>query len=280
MKDRRTDHLESLKPYGTSDLTYETYLKIRDILGMQVHQSSPEHHDELLFIVIHQTYELWFKLVLHELDKAKELLQNKNLLSANHFMKRVVEIFRLLVPQIHILETMTPQDFLEFRTRLGPASGFQSLQFREIEFVSGLKDERYFQFLKNIEDAETRLRKRLNEPDLPTVYLEMLKGMGFKLPDNVTRAHLIDNDADMEKVIQALRPIYKKPYDNLELYILTESLVDFDQYLGLWRDHHVRVVERIIGMKMGTGGSSGNQYLRSTTSKQCFPFLWRVRSSL
>ena len=175
---------------------------------------------------------------------------------------------------------MTPQDFLEFRTRLGPASGFQSLQFREIEFLSGLKDERYFQFLKNIADAETRLRKRLNEPDLPTIYLEMLRGLGYELPENVTRSHLLENEEDMNKVIQALRPIYKAPHDNIELYILSESLVDFDEYLGLWRDHHVRVVERIIGAKMGTGGSDGQKYLRSTTSKQCFPFLWRLRSSL
>jgi tryptophan 2,3-dioxygenase len=280
MKDRRNDHLQGLKPYGSDELTYETYLKIRDILGLQIPQSDPPHHDEMLFIVIHQTYELWFKLILHELEKTKRLIEEKNVLSANHFLKRVVEIFRLLVPQIHILETMTPQDFLEFRNRLGPASGFQSLQFREVEFIAGLKDERYFHFLKSISDAETRLRKRMEEPDLPTVYLQMLKAQGFKLPDNVTRAHLVENEADMEVVVQALLPIYKKPYDNLQLYILTESLVDFDQYLGLWRDHHVRMVERIIGAKMGTGGSSGQNYLRSTTSKQCFPFLWKVRSSL
>ena len=169
---------------------------------------------------------------------------------------------------------MTPADFLAFRHHLNPASGFQSLQFRELEFVAGLKDERYMTFFKNRPDYLRKLKERLGATDLRTLYLEMLNQLGFNVPENCTEP------SDMKKIIQALLPVYKSPADHLPLYLLSESLVDFDSQLGLWREHHVRVVERIIGFKRGTGGSSGVEYLQSTTTKKCFPYLWELRTEL
>lgn len=265
---------------NSGDLNYHNYLRIDELLDLQKLQSEPPHHDEMLFIIIHQAYELWFKLVLHELDAAVKLMRAANVLMANHFLTRVVEIFRILVPQIHILETMTPMDFLEFRNRLVPASGFQSIQFREIEFMAGLRDERYIEFLKKIPGAQERLKAKMTEPDLQSIYFEMLVKLGFDLPDSFDNAYLESHPKDEEKVLNTLAQIYREPNKNMPLYLLSESLVDFDEQLGLWRDHHVRTVERIIGFKHGTGGSPGAKYLRSTTSKQCFPYLWKVRGVL
>ncbi len=262
------------KVYGRSDLTYNEYLKVPELLSLQVPQSAPAHHDELLFIVIHQAYELWFKLILHEIGSVMEHMGNAETLRARHHAARCVEILRLLVSQIHILETMTPADFLAFREHLNPASGFQSLQFREIEFVAGLKDERYLSFFAHKPDVHSRLKARLAEPDLRGRYLEMLKRLGFDVPIQCT------NDDEKKRIIAALLPVYRNPKDHLPLYLLSESLVDFDAQLGLWREHHVRVVERIIGFKRGTGGSSGVEYLQSTTGKKCFPYLWELRTEL
>jgi tryptophan 2,3-dioxygenase len=259
--------------YGMSDLSYNDYLMVPELLSLQAPQSNPPHHDELLFIIIHQAYELWFKLILHEMSTAIGHLQDGQPLKAHHFVKRIVEIMRLLVNQIHILETMTPVDFLQFRDRLKPASGFQSMQFRELEFVAGLKDEKYLRFFENRPEVVATLKQRLSEPDLRSAYFEMLSKQGFKFTKGQT-------EKDRESRVKSLLPIYQKPGDNLPVYLLSESLVELDEYLGLWREHHVRVVERIIGFKVGTGGSSGVEYLRGTTSKKCFPELWDVRTLL
>lgn len=268
------------RPYGRSDLTYNDYLKVQDLLTLQVHQSEPAHHDELLFIIIHQTYELWFKLILHELEKTVVQMQKEEVLLAHHFLKRVVEIMKLMVNQIHILETMTPKDFLEFRDRLNPASGFQSMQFREIEFLTGLKDERYLVFFKERPEVVAALKKRIAEPDLRSAFYDMLRRLGFKVPNNAADLESRGDQLARAAIIQAILPIYQNPGEHLALGLLAESLVDFDEYLQLWREHHVRVVERIIGMKRGTGGSSGVEYLRGTTSKKSFPLLWEVRTYL
>ena len=260
--------------YGSTELTYNTYLKVPELLGLQEPQSKPGHPDELLFIVIHQAYELWFKLILNEFESIKGYLDRDEVLSARHHLHRCVEVMRLLVQQIHILETMTPADFLKFRDLLNPASGFQSLQFRELEFAAGLKDERYLGFFQNRPEMLGALERRLKERDLREVFLDSLKRQGFKVPAQVTEP------ADEEKAIQALLPVYRNPQSNLPLYLFCESLVDFDSQLGHWREHHVKVVERIIGFKRGTGGSSGAEYLESTTTKRCFPFLWKLRTYL
>ncbi len=267
-------------PYGSNDLTYNDYLKVSDLLKLQRPQSSPAHHDEMLFIVIHQAYELWFKLVLHELQSALAYMDEGKVLRAHHFVKRCVEIFRILVPQIHILETMTPIEFLEFRDHLNPASGFQSTQFRELEFLAGLKDERYLKYFGDRPDLLAILRSRLEGRDLRTGFYELLSRSGFTMPQNAGALDAETENPQRTEILEALKPLYENPEANLPLYLLAESLVDLDSGLSAWREHHVRVVERVIGFKRGTGGSSGAEYLRSTTSKRCFPSLWEVRSVL
>ena len=249
--------------YSGSDLTYNSYLKVPELLALQQPQSEPAHHDEMLFIIIHQAYELWFKLILHEIDSTMAAMVAGDPLRAHHFVKRIVEILRVLVQQIHILETMAPVDFLEFRDRVMPASGFQSLQFREVEFLCGLKDERYFGYFKNRPEMLETLKRRYEEPSLIDVFDGLMKKLAFE-----------------GATLAALKSVYQEPSFHLPLYLLCESLVDFDQYLGLWREHHVRVVERVIGFKRGTGGSSGVEYLKSTTGKKAFQILWDVRSEL
>lgn len=266
--------------YKESDLTYGSYLKVDELLSLQVPQSDPAHHDEMLFIVIHQAYELWFKLILHELETAREFMNKDKVLRAHHFMKRVGEVMRVLVQQIHILETMTPAEFLEFRDRLMPASGFQSLQFREVEFLAGLKDRSYMRFFQNRPEMIEKLERRYAEQDLRDAYYGMLRRLGYKIPENASTQEALNDSKAREEVLRGLHPIYKNPDENLQVYLLSEVLVDFDQYLALWREHHVRVVERVIGFKRGTGGSGGVSYLQSTTSKKCFPLLWEVRTIL
>ncbi len=271
---------EEPSTWGTGDLTYHTYLGIDELTDLQHPQSDPPHHDEMLFIIIHQSFELWFKLVLHEIEQAMAHMRQGESLQARHFVHRVVEIMDLFIRQIHILETMRPTDFLAFRDRLNPASGFQSVQFREIEFACGLKDEAFLRFFEANPDHAERLRQRLEAPDLRQVYYEMLAKDGFELPDDLSPDHLEAHGADRRRVLQALRPIYEDVEEHLPLNMLTESLIELDETLALWREHHVRVVERIIGKKRGTGGSSGVEYLEQTTGKRCFPQLWQVRTEL
>ena len=266
--------------YGDSQLTYNDYLKVPDLLQLQSLLSDPPHHDEMLFIVIHQAYELWFKLILHELEQAIDLMQKRQVLQARHFLHRVVKITQLLVSQIHILETMTAADFLQFRDRLKPASGFQSLQFREIEFLAGLKDRRYIRNFDNRPHEAAVLERRFEEIDLRSAYYQMLRDLGLEIPADVSRETLEQDAEARSRLLNALKAIYQKPIAEMPLYVLSESLVDFDQQLSLWRHHHVQVVERIIGKKRGTGGSSGVSYLQTTTDKRCFPYLWMVRTEL
>lgn len=271
---------QTASKYGSGQLTYNDYLKVPELLSLQQLLSKPPHHDEMLFIVIHQAYELWFRLILHELEKSMRLMRAQQVLQARHFIHRVVTIMRLLVQQIHILETMTAADFLQFRGRLEPASGFQSLQFREIEFIVGLKDERYIRNFSQREAEAEALRRRYDEPSLRETYYEMLRDLNFDIPADISTTTLEQDEQANTRLLNALLQIYQDPIEKASLYVLSESLVDLDQQLSLWRYHHVLVVERIIGNKMGTGGSSGAGYLRTTLEKRAFPHLWQVRTRL
>jgi len=264
--------------YNKSDLTYQDYLKVPELTGLQHLQS--EHHDEMLFIIIHQTYELWFKQILHELTAAMKTLDAGEVLRTRHYIARVVEILKLGISQIHLLETMAPVEFLQFRDILNPASGFQSMQFREVEFMLGLKDERYLHFFKNRPDLCSILQKRLQQRDFRTAFHEMIEKLGENVPKGSAEKEPTGDNASRVALLGALQGIYQKPEANLPLYLLCESLIELDETLRLWRIHHVTVVERIIGFKKGTGGSSGVGYLRSTIDKQVFPLLWEVRTQL
>lgn len=263
---------------NNSPLSYNSYLMVGELKKLQVCQSEPAHHDEPLFIIIHQTYELWFKLIIHELELVVELMAENQVRRATHFMKRVGSIMRTLVQQIHILETMSPKDFLGFRHKLNPASGFQSSQFREIEFMAGLKEKRFLNHFQTDKPAFEALTKRFDEPTLQDHFYALLRRRGFELPmpegEDETQASALEEKRTLELV-----RLYED--ESLgDLHDLAETLIDLDELISLWRTHHVTVVERIIGFKRGTGGSDGVGYLRSTLYKRAFQDLWNVRTAL
>jgi tryptophan 2,3-dioxygenase len=260
-------------------LTYGEYLKVPELLTLQKVLSSPAHHDEPLFIIIHQVYELWFKLVLHEVDSAADHLRADRVGEATRLLRRVVEIQRLLVSQVRILETMRPQDFLGFRYHLNPASGFQSVQFRELEFALGLKDTDIHKHLSSTPEEAGRLRARLAAPSLGDVFDELLVRRGF--PQDPTPQSAPGERAQPEEWrLAALVRVYDDADAYADLLALAEVLVEIDECLALWRAHHVQMVERMIGSMRGTGGSEGVAYLQSTLPKRAFPDLWRVRTRI
>ncbi|MCB9881509.1 MAG: tryptophan 2,3-dioxygenase [Planctomycetes bacterium] len=266
-------------------LTYGEYLEVPQLLSLQHPRSQPEAHDELQFIIVHQVYELWFKLMLHELDEAARHVTvgtASAVREACHVMKRVHAIQRVLLQQLHVLETMRPMDFLRFRGPLKPASGFQSIQFRELEFFLGLRDERLLKLTFADEDAAERLRKRIEGPSFSSVLLEHLRSLSFRIAaDDVV---LAGGDEALPS-IQEIARLYAD-YDRFpEAYELAESCVELDEFLLLWRRHHVMMVERQIGERPGTGapvnqGLEGSRYLLSTLTKRAFPYLWIARSYL
>jgi tryptophan 2,3-dioxygenase len=249
-------------------LTYGSYLRVPELLSQQVPESDPPAHDELLFITIHQVYELWFQLLLAELTDARDRMLAGEAYLPRVRLQRCLAIERVLVGQVDVIDTMTPQDFLEFRTKLAPASGFQSTQFREIEFISGLKDDAYLDRLRGLTDSEqTRLRRRLDEPSLWDGYLALLSKSGFATDTREAR-------------FEAYKRIAQDRERYGSLWDLAEALVDHDQAWSLWRARHVLMAERQIGTKPGTGGSAGGAYLRSRVELRFYPELWELRSLL
>lgn len=261
-------------------LTYGGYLGIRDLTGLQRLLSDPPQHDEMLFIIIHQTYELWFKQLLHEVDAVVARLGRDEVLSAQRLLQRCIEIGRVLVAQVAVLETMTPVDFLAFRNHLTPASGFQSAQFRELEFVSGLKEPRFLPHYEEGSPEREALERRLAAPSLGDAFYDLLRRRGFDLPADPEG---VENPAETEehrRRIEELLRIYRRADDHYSLFLLAESLIEYDQTFRLWRQRHVLMVERMIGDKPGTGGSSGAGYLRRSAERKFFPDLWELRGSL
>ncbi|HVG17958.1 MAG TPA: tryptophan 2,3-dioxygenase family protein [Blastocatellia bacterium] len=262
-------------------LTYGGYLKVRELISLQGLLSDPPQHDETLFIIIHQVFELWFKQLLHELDTIVERLNKDETLAAHRLLRRCIEIERVLVNQVGILETMTPMDFLAFRDHLRPASGFQSSQFREIETVSGLKDRRYLKSYQPGSDEYARIETRLGQPSLGDAFYELLRRRGFDLPASSDQA-LGEGGRDLqrERRVRELMRIYQDAGQHYDLFLLAESLVEYDEMFTLWRLRHVKMVERMIGGKTGTGGSDGAAYLMKTVERRFFPELWELRDYL
>lgn len=248
-------------------LTYGSYLRVDDLLTLQHPQSEPPHHDELLFIVIHQVYELWFRQMLHEIEAVMRSLAADDLLRCGKVFRRIHAIQRLLEQQVDVLETMAPQDFNGFRNRLKPASGFQSAQFREIEFLCGAQQTSDLRFLEPTSEEHVRLERRLAEPTLYDSLRAALRRRGFA----------VDNPGDL---IASYKAIYEDTEHHYDLYVLLEDFIEFDEHFALWRGRHVLMVERTIGMKPGTGGSLGVNYLEKTLVKKFFPELWAVRTEL
>jgi tryptophan 2,3-dioxygenase len=249
-------------------LTYGSYLHLPQLLAQQVPLVDPPAHDELLFITVHQAYELWFKQLLHELEAARDAMGCVQMWRARQLLRRAHVIERLLVAQIDVLETMTPQDFLEFRAALAPASGFQSVQFRELEFLSGAKDSGFVARFRSLEDAERdRLARRLSEPSLWDAYLALLALRGLPASED-------------DQILDSLVCVARDRDSHDDLWQLAEDLLTHDELSGLWRARHVQMVERQIGTKSGTGGSTGAPYLHRRVPLRYYPLLWELRNSL
>ncbi|HKU68310.1 MAG TPA: tryptophan 2,3-dioxygenase family protein [Candidatus Baltobacteraceae bacterium] len=248
-------------------LSYGSYLQVDELLGLQRRLSSPEHHDEMLFIIIHQVYELWFKQLLHEMGAVMRALDGDELLPVAKHFRRIHTIQRLLEQQIDVLETMTPQEFNAFRDNLNPASGFQSIQFRELEFLCGIRRTETLKYIQTNDEQRARLERRLQEPSLYDKVKAVLRRRGFAA-------------ATHEELLATYKAIYEAPEADYDLYLLLEDLIEFDERFLLWRGRHVRMVERMIGAKKGTGGSLGAAYLARTLEHRFFPELWEVRTML
>jgi tryptophan 2,3-dioxygenase len=258
-------------------LTYAAYLKIDQLLSLQQPRSSGPEHDELLFIVIHQVYELWFKELLHEFDRVRRLLEDDEPHRAQHTLKRILTILKVMVAQLDILETMTPLEFLTFRERLDAASGFQSDQFRQIEFVLGMKSTAAIERFAEVSRARAELERRYREPTLWDAFLRYLAREGCAVPaQHLTRdvTAAIEPSPEIQHLLIAL---YRGDSKNAEL---CERLVDLDEGFQEWRYRHAKMVERTIGARRGTGGSAGAAYLRETVGRPVFPDLWEIRSQL
>ena len=258
-------------------LTYANYLDLEKLLTLQNPRSSPAEHDEMLFIIIHQTYELWFKQLLHEFEKIRRDFSGGDLYSAIHSFKRTRTIMKTLVGQIDILETMTPSSFSSFRDRLDTASGFQSIQFRELEFLLGYKRASTMAHVKPDFPGYDRLQQRLGERTVIDHFYDFLATRGAQIPIDLKNRDLSQpNEAD-ERVQGEILRLYKS---SPEVSILFELMTDFDEGLQEWRYRHIKLVERTIGAKKGTGGSPGVPFLKESLWKPIFPDLWAIRHEM
>jgi aminocarboxymuconate-semialdehyde decarboxylase len=279
-------HSASSVKRDSKKLTYRSYLKVPELLKLQVPESSPEQHDELLFIVVHQTYELWFKELLHDLDAvvghlsaaAANPSSRDGVYEAARLLRRCTEIMRVLVEQFTILETMLPTHFLAFRQTLAPASGFQSEQFREIEFLCGLKDEKMLRYHELTPETHAILDRRLHEPSLRDVFFAALESLGL-LPGPNANQPQTDREI-FESRARAIHALYRDEKNHRDWIDVCERLTEFDELVVSWRLRHIQMVERTIGIRMGTGGSTGSSYLKLTLDKKFFPELWEARTYL
>lgn len=253
---------------------YSDYLKVRELLALQTPLSDGPEHDELLFIIIHQTYELWFKELIHEFSAAQVALESGQTHRALAILGRIRTILKICVAQIDILETMTPLQFNSFRNRLGESSGFQSTQFREVEAILGRRDERAASHL--LPEDRARVEARMRSRSLWDSVLRYVNGRGFSIPESILNRDVTLSYQSDQKVQRSLINLHR---DDAEASLVCERLVDIDEGLQEWRYRHVKMVERTIGGKSGTGGSSGANYLRQTLFTPTFADLWEIRSA-
>jgi tryptophan 2,3-dioxygenase len=262
---------------ATTGLTYSRYLELDRLLGLQHVRSEPPEHDELLFIIIHQVYELWFKLVLHELDKVKRDLSANDLFAAVATFKRIRTVMKTLVGQLDILETMTPMSFTAFRDRLETASGFQSWQFREVEFALGYKRPKMVDAFERGSPERERLERRLTERSVVDHFYDFLEQQGVAIPREVKEKDPKAPNTPNPTVQEGVLRLYRGRPD---VAILFELMTDLDEGFQEWRYRHVMLAERAIGNKRGTGGSTGVEFLKQTLFRPAFHDLWAVRELL
>ncbi|MDX2148996.1 MAG: tryptophan 2,3-dioxygenase family protein [Planctomycetota bacterium] len=261
-------------------LDYATYLELDRVLAAQKPLSPAPAHDELLFIVMHQASELWFKLIIHELQAAIAHVSMDNLEPCFKILARVKHVQALLTQQWDVLATMTPADYAQFRPYLGPSSGFQSQQNRMIEFLLGLKDQRLLRFFDHAPKLRAELESLLTKPSLYDAFLRYLSRRGLPIPREVLTRDVSQRYTAHEGVVEALALVYRDPERFWDAYEMAEKLIDVDDLYAQWRFRHYTVVERVIGMKRGTGGSAGAAYLRDLVHERFFPELWTLRTRL
>jgi tryptophan 2,3-dioxygenase len=269
------EHGDTVSAEESAALTYSRYLALDELLGAQRPRS--DEHDELLFIVIHQVYELWFKQLLHELAHLQRRLADGDTSRVLHTLNRALTILKVVVAQIDVLETMTPRQFAAFRTRLAASSGFQSAQFREIEAVLGRRDPRVFRHYRHDPIARSRIEAAMSRPSLFDSYLRYLADRGYDVPAECLKRDVREPLVSSLELQRVLLAVYRDDGGPAQV---SERLVDLDEGLQEWRYRHMKMVERTIGDKAGTGGSSGAEYLRRTLFTPAFPDLWAIRSEL
>jgi tryptophan 2,3-dioxygenase len=272
--------LSQLTVPASGGVSYGTYLKVQELLKLQNCLSQPAEHDELLFILIHQVYELWFKQILHEVGKAEGSIKSGQLMSFHRTVRRILTIQSVLTHQVDVLETMTPVDFNRFRDLLNPASGFQSWQFRELEFRLGAKEPVFLKFHQHDKQALQRLNEAILAPTLYDYFIRLLAQRSFAISPEVLMRDVREPYKADPSVSQAVLGIYQDPDRYYDLYTSLEALIDLDEAILLWRQRHVVMVERMIGSRKGTGGSSGVRYLSNTLNKRFFPEIWDARNWL
>ena len=271
---------EGLVSDFTDNLTYGQYLDLDDLLSAQRPVSRPVHHDELLFIIQHQTSELWLKLVLHELRSARLFLAADEVAPALKSLARVKHIQRSLTEQWSVLATLTPTEYAEFRSSLGTASGFQSYQYRAVEFILGNKNAKVLRFFEHDDKAHALLAGLLGEPSVYDEFLHHLARHGHDVPSDVLKRDVTLAHAYEPRLVPMFRAIYEHPKENWAAYETCEELVDLEENFQLWRFRYLKTVERIIGHKVGTGGSSGTSFLKAALDLTFFPELYAVRTEI
>jgi len=261
-------------------MTYTGYLHLDKLLSAQETLSNPPHHDEMLFIIQHQTSELWLKLVIHEMKAATALIRDDKLDGSFKILSRVKHIQAQLLHQWDVLATLTPSEYTQFRDVLGSSSGFQSVQYRLVEFLMGNKDKRMIEMHRHDPAAVAALEETIHTPSIYDEFIRHLDRRGFAIPDEVLKRDVTTPHLSNPAVLEAIKAVYQHPEEYWDTYELAEKLVDVEEQFSFWRFRHMKVVERIIGYKMGTGGSSGVNFLRKMIDHRFFPELWEVRTHL
>lgn len=262
------------------ELNYNSYLKVPELLGLQKELSDPAHHDEMFFIIIHQAAELWFKQMRHETAGLIEDFRANSVSRALKKFRRLVGIMDLMVKQINLLNTLTPVEFAGFRDNLRPASGFQSIQFRVIEFAYGIREAFFLEFFAKEKSMQSQLQDLLKEPSVHDEFVRLLSRSGFKIPESLLNRDVSQPWTESPELIATIKTIYENPQENYHWVLLFETMLDFDEKFAVWRSVHMLMVARTIGMKAGTGGSSGHAFLAGRAGLRFFPELWSVRTEV
>lgn len=271
---------DSIQTDFRSRMDYRSYLHLEKLLDAQQPLSDPEHHDEILFIIQHQTSELWMKLMIHELRSALDWVRRDQLPPCFKILARVKQVQRMLFEQWAVLETLTPSEYAEFRGVLGQASGFQSHQNRMVEFLLGNKNQKAVKVFEHLPEIHAELMSALNAPSLYDEFLRHLARRGFAMPESAVERDWAEPYEEKDELIPLLKQVYENPHEHWDIYEMCEKLVDVEESFTLWRFRHVKTVERIIGFKPGTGGSAGVSFLRKALEVRLFPELWDVRTHI